>query len=111
MCVTCTTHTYISNSILEPKATEAKAKTLFRKAKFCKEKPKKFVEKENNQRIQKKQSVPFSSAISIIIKRTKNKLSETRFRQVTTRRNSQQFSSIRLSLPFCIYVQRSKNNH
>lgn len=54
MCVTCTTHTYISNSILEPKATEAKAKTLFRKGKFCKEKPKKFVEKENNQRIQKK---------------------------------------------------------
>lgn len=56
MCVTCTTHTYISNSFLEPKATEAKAKTLYRKGKFCKEKPKKFVEKENNQRIQKKNS-------------------------------------------------------
>lgn len=53
MCVTCTTHTYISNSILEPKATTAKAKTLFRKGKFCKEKPKKFVAKENNQRKQK----------------------------------------------------------
>lgn len=54
MCVTCTTHTYISNSILEPKATTAKAKTLFRKGKFCKEKPKKFVAKKHNQRNPKK---------------------------------------------------------